>query len=87
MNEIIPQIPADARILIASPDPARLTSEVVRLNSQLAPRPCYLFPPGVFRMEDARDWIAQRQLTWVIGLGGDTFQASGAYSRRLDGGR
>ncbi len=87
MNGTVPGIPADARILIAAPDPARLSSEVVLLNSRLAPRPCYLLPPGVDRVEDARDWIAAKRLTWVIGLGGREFQPSAAYSRRLDGGR
>lgn len=87
MNETVPKIPSDARILIVAPDSARLASEVVLLNARLAPRPCFLLPPGVERREDARDWIAQKRITWVIGLGGPAFRDSAAFSRRLDDGR
>ena len=43
---------------------------------------------GIRSLEDAREWIRSRRLSWVISLGDpDAFNPHVAYARRIDDGR
>jgi hypothetical protein len=81
------ELPRDARILLFVPDSERDGSDVYTFNTYLYPRITYLPPKGVRTMEEAKDWIRQKRLTWAVSLGGRPFDPGRAFIQRLDGGR
>lgn len=85
--ELHSTLPADARVLLLMPESARRTSIVQHASARLYPRPVYLLPKGAATLEEARPWIAEKRLTWVISLGGADFDPARTFARRLDDGR
>ena len=87
MAELDRTLPKDARILLLAPEEARLNGYCHLLSTRLYPRIVYLLPPGAKTLEEARDWIVTRRLTWVIFQGADFFDGRYAYARRIGGTR
>ncbi|MFN3483962.1 MAG: hypothetical protein ACK44W_00520 [Planctomycetota bacterium] len=80
-------LPADVRVLLLMPESARRTSIVQHASARLYPRPVYLLPEGAGTLEEARPWISEKRLTWVVSLGGVDFDPARTFARRLDDGR
>jgi hypothetical protein len=81
------RLPADARVLLLARPDELSRSHVYQLNARLHPRPVYPLPSGAATIEDARAWIAAREITWVVSLGGGEYNPRTAFVRRLDDGR
>ncbi len=84
LDQLQASVPSDASVLLLLPERLRYEVESIYVCSRLCPRPVYLLPLGVDSLAGARDWIAQKKITWVISLGGERYDPRGAYFKRLD---
>ena len=69
MNEMVRRLPPDARVLALAPDPEAMDRRFYTLAARCIPRPIYTLPPKYPTIESARDWIREKNISWVVTIG------------------